>query len=157
MRMKESQTSLINIGNEKQNKDYQKKYKTTPLRKWQSSVMANWEYKLLFDIGAINEHGIIPDYPVIEITKSDGDKIIEDIGGDIIQINIAIISYSESNKGEKARLKYIPRKYTDFRTALKELDIKKKQQAYAIKMNTPNQGDKVIHKENTKDIIIKKF
>lgn len=102
-------------------REYKKKYKTEPLQKWEGTIMSNWEYNLLNDIGAINDKGIVCEYPVIEITKADGGKRIEDLGGDIQQVKIALIGYNEQKNKEQARIKYVPRKYTEFRHAQEEL------------------------------------
>lgn len=117
-------------------REYQKKYKTTPLRQWQFTNLANWEYMLLTEIGAIDNKGIVADYPVLRV-KSDKDDYTIDKEGDMHRLIRAKEDFNNKNGKEKAMIVSVPRKYTIFRDALREMEEEKERIDFAFSQITP--------------------
>ena len=119
----------------------QREHGTQPFQHWQFTTLANWEAELLFGIGAITEDGIVSDYPMVQIDKGAGDTELVDYGGEINQIRMAIHEFEKKRSKEKARIVFVPRKFTVFKEAMAELDREKFAQELAIKNIVANSID----------------
>jgi len=103
-------------------KIYQKKHKTLPIRNLNWISLANWEYELLTDLNAINHRGINPEYPISVIIKLDGDKVVNDLGGSLEEIQKAVGMFNMDNKSKEfARVEYVSRGFTLFKMAKQKM------------------------------------
>ena len=66
------------------------------------------------DIQAINEQGVLADYPMLEVISSTGSKII-DYGGNVSAIQNAANAINNDQKDKtKAQLEYYPKVYSEY-------------------------------------------
>lgn len=104
-------------------KQARKDFGMKPFHYWQHTNLANWEYQLLFSLGAINESGIVANYPVVVVTTTkDGSEKIIEVDGDMAKAQIALKDFGLPKSGEKAKIIYVPKLYSLFRQAVQELD-----------------------------------
>jgi len=101
-------------------------------------IMQEWERDFLFSISAVkninDEMVIASEYPMLSITKSNGEEIVKDFDGSIYEINAQIAKLNEKTS-TKNKIKYYPRNYSAYLKAKKEIEeAEEKSQFVADKM-----------------------
>jgi len=103
-------------------KEYQKKFKTLPIKTLNWISLPNWEYELLKDTKGITPHGIAAEYPMAVVTTTGGEKVYKDLDGDLKKVREAVGMFNSENKSkESARIEYMPRAFPILKEAKKEM------------------------------------
>lgn len=82
-------------------KVYQEKFKTQPLHELGWINLANWEYRLLLDLQAITASGVNCNYPVAVVRTKENSKLMNDVGGELEDVQNAINLFNASNKSKE--------------------------------------------------------
>jgi len=119
--------------------EYQKKYPNYQnFIDWNNTLLYEWEYKLLTNIGAINDNVILSNYPILEIEKSNGDSVYKDYDGDLQAIKQEIENIKQDQRlSLKAKITWCPRNFSLWSEIKKEEAEKAHAQKYAQSVNTP--------------------
>jgi len=116
-------------------KEYRKKYSKT-LRPWNGTLLTEWEYRLLLDLGAITKNAIRRDYPVLLISEK-GDTKTHDFGGDINTIQQKADEINRQSRGISAKMEYTAKTYSDYLEAREQMRDMNYKKEFAEQINTP--------------------
>ena len=111
-------------------KSYQKKYPGTEFIRWNNANMYKWEYKMLIDWEYISSKGILANYPVLKVKKTNGEVEFKDLAGNLNYINEKVVELN--NNGQNASVAYSAKGYDEYRKLKSDIDYNKKEEQSAI-------------------------
>jgi len=117
--------------------EYKKKYPQIEFVRWNNCNIYKWEYELLRDSDCISYKGILRNYPIIKIQKSNGETIYKDGGGDLLQVKNQIELLTSNN--QTATLEYSAGRYDNYRKLKSEIDYENLNQEIAEKKTADEQ------------------
>lgn len=112
--------------------DFKKKF-SDKIIEWNSTTLFEWEYKLLLHIEAINDKGILCNYPILQVN----DDIFQDYNGDLREIERKVYELSrDARLKSKPLISWCPRGYSLW-IKIKGGYTSEEKKDYAVKVNTP--------------------
>lgn len=124
-------------------KEYQEKYphEEFGFHKWNNTILYEWEYQLLLDNNAISPKGILQNYPVLKVIKSNGDCYYQDLDGDLNYIQNKINDINNAGTQQRAKVDYACKNYDEWIEFKKGKNRQEQKQEYAIEMSASNTVD----------------